>query len=63
MSLHADLIDVNIFKQLEDLKKVRTGQIIGEYKGESYSGYAQYDVNTLFYRIDDKIILDNIPIN
>lgn len=63
MSLHADLIDLNVFKQLEDLKKVRVGQIIGEFKGEFYSGYAQYDVNTRFYRVQDKIILDNIPKN
>jgi hypothetical protein len=60
MNLHADLIDINIFKELEDLKKVRTGQVMGEYEGEFYSGYAQYDVATPFYKIDDKIILDNI---
>lgn len=63
MNLHADLIDSNIFKQLEDLKKVRVGQVIGEYKGEFYSGYAQYDVNTRFYRVEDNIIIDNIPLN
>jgi hypothetical protein len=63
MSLHADLIDIKIFKQLDDLKKVRTGQVMGEYKGEFYSGYAQYDVDTRFYRIQDDIIIDNIPKN
>jgi hypothetical protein len=63
MSLHADLIDIKIFKQLDDLKKVRIGQVMGEYRGEFYSGYAQYDVDTRFYRIQDDIILDNIPKN
>lgn len=60
MNLHADLINRDIFKQLEDLKKVRLGQVMGEYKGEFYNGYAQYDVDTRFYKVDDKIILDNI---
>ena len=62
-TVHGSTNSTDSFKQIEDLKEVKTSDTIGENEGKFYSGKTQSETTnkTKFYRVNDDYIVTSCP--